>query len=215
MTRRLLITGGSGLLAVNWAASRKHQDDVWIGLNQRCIRIENTRSITLADGLDLAIKFVKPDLIIHTAAMTNVESCEADKKKALAINCDLAKNYAKSARDHDLPFIHISTDHLFNGLQPMVNETWPCSPINNYGYSKWLGELAVLEAHPNALIVRVNFFGWGPPYRPSFSDWILDNLSQNSEITLYKNVYFTPLYVGDVISLTHQLIDQDASVFFT
>ena len=143
--------------------------------------------------------------------MTDVDACEADQKAAVALNCDLAAMYAKVAYDHGLRFVHISTDHLFDGLQPMLDENTPCMPINNYGFSKWLGEKAVLKAHQDALILRVNFFGWGPAYRHSFSDWIMGKLKSDIPITLYDNVYFTPLYVGDMIDLAHQLIDKNVS----
>lgn len=210
MTQRLLITGGSGLLAVNWAAARRDSDDIWLGLNNRQIALDNINTISLGGGLDHAIQMAKPDIIIHTAAMTDVNGCEADEKQALTVNRDLAADYARTAYDHSLPFVHISTDHLFDGRQAMLNETAPCLPINSYGHSKWLGERAVAKAHPDALILRVNFFGWGPQYRPSFSDWIINSLNQGKSITLYDNVYFTPLYAGDVIELAHQLITKHA-----
>ena len=138
--------------------------------------------------------------------MTDVDACEADQKAAVALNCDLAAMYAKVAYDHSL-FQHISTDHLFDGLQPMLNENTP-GAINNYGFANGLVRKH-LKAHQDALILRK--FGWGPAYRHSFSDWIIENLY--IPITLYDNVYFTPLYVGDMIDLAHQLIDKNVSEF--
>lgn len=211
LTHRLLITGGSGLLGVNWAVARRQIDEIWLGLNDRHIFLDNTKSISLKGGLDRAIARTKPNIIIHTAAMADVDGCEADLKAAVDVNCDLAATYAKAAYDHGLRFVHISTDHLFDGFRPMLDENTQCAPINNYGYSKWLGESAVLKAHPGALILRINFFGWGPAYRHSFSDWIMGSLRSGKPITLYSNVYFTPLYVGDTITLAHQLIEKSAT----
>lgn len=210
MSLRLLITGGSGLLATNWAAMRGHHDDIWLGLHNRHISMDNVQTISINDGLNRAINAVAPDVIIHTAAMTDVDACEAAGAKAMSVNRDLAETFAKAAYDNGLHFVHISTDHLFDGKESMMNETASCSPLNKYGYSKWLGEKAVLKAHPDALIVRVNFFGWGPTYRPSFSDWILNNLSNKSTITLFDNVYFTPLYIRQLIEAAHGLIDRKA-----
>ncbi|MDA8675807.1 SDR family oxidoreductase [Alphaproteobacteria bacterium] len=210
MSLRVLITGGSGLLAVNWAAMRRHQDDIWLGLHHRQITMDNVQTISIIDGINVAIDAAKPDVVIHTAAMTDVDACEAEIRKAMSVNCDLAESFAKAAYDNGLRFVHISTDHLFNGQHPMMKETAPCSPLNNYGYSKWLGEAAVLNAHPEALILRVNFFGWGPTYRPSFSDWILSNLSNKSAITLFDNVYFTPLYIRQLVEAAYGLINRKA-----
>ena len=210
MNQTSLITGGSGLLALNWAAERRHIDNIWLGLNNRQILMDNTKTVALSDGLHYAIASAKPDIIVNTAAMTNVDNCESNEKKAIAVNCDLAASYAQTAYALGLPFVHISTDHLFDGRQPMLDEAAPCMPINRYGFSKWLGERAVLDAHPEALVLRVSFFCWGPSYRPSLSDWILNSLSKNLPITLYENVYFTPLYAGILIKLAHQLITQKA-----
>ena len=80
MTYKLLITGGSGLLALNWAVERRHIDKIWLGLNKRQIALNKTRTIVMSDGLQNAITLIKPDIIIHTAAIANVESCEADEK---------------------------------------------------------------------------------------------------------------------------------------
>ena len=210
MNHTLLITGGSGLLAVNWAAARQHINEIWLGLNNRQIAIGNTSTIAMNCRLADVINSVKPDIMIHTAAMTDVDYCEANEKQAIAVNCDLAASYAETAYKIGLPFVHISTDQLFDGRQPLLDETTPCQPINKYGRSKWLGERAVLNAHPDALVLRVNFFCWGPSYRPSFSDWILSNLSQKAPITLYEDVYFTPIYAGVLINIAHQLIAKRA-----
>lgn len=197
-------------MAVNWAAARKSDDQIWLGLRQRTIFMDKVQTISLKDGLEHAISSVSPNVIIHTAAMTNVDGCENDNEQALMVNRDLASTYAEAAYRHGISFVHISTDHLFDGYTPMIDETAPCTPVNNYGRSKWMGERAVLEANPNALVLRLNFFGWGPKYRPSFSDWIINSLSNKAEISLYENVYFTPLYVGDVIRSAHELMAQKA-----
>ncbi len=173
--------------------------------------MNNTNTITISSGIANAIDYAKPDIIIHTAAISDVDYCEANENEAIAINCDLAASYAKTANDFGLPFVHISTDQLFGGYEPMLDENALCQPVNKYGHSKWLGERAVLNAHPDALLLRVNFFCWGPSYRPSFSDWILSNLSQKAPITLYEDVYFTPLYAGVLINIAHQLIAKRAT----
>lgn len=210
MAQKLLITGGSGLLAVNWAAARKSDDEIWLGLHQRTIIMDKVHTVSLKDGIEHAICSVSPDVIIHTAAMTDVEGCENNNEQALMVNRDLAETYAEAAHRRSISFVHISTDHLFDGYTPMLDETAPCKPVNNYGHSKLMGERAALDANPNTLVLRLNFFGWGPKYRPSFSDWIINSLSNQDEITLYENVYFTPLYVGDVIHSAHKLLAKKA-----
>ncbi len=211
---RILITGGSGLLAVNWALKRRKHDKIHLGLHHRNVKIDEveTALIDFNDPIKLEalIYDIEPNVIIHTAAMTNVDSCETDPQQAFNINRDAAEFIAKIAHNHNIEFVHISTDHLFDGLTAMLDETALPNPINNYGKSKFEGEQAVINACPDALILRVNFFGWGPPYRQAFSDWIINSLRSGEPITLYDNVFFTPFYIGVIIDACHDLIAQHA-----
>lgn len=218
MPKRILITGGSGLLALNWAIARKGVDDITLGLHQRQVQLEDVTATMISDEGDGAltevIADIAPDIIIHTAAMTNVDQCQQAPDQAMQVNRDLSARVAKAAHDQGCKLVHISTDHLFTGDEAMLDETVACRPVNQYGESKWQGEMAVLDRHPDALILRVNFFGWGAPWRPSFSDWILSSLMDERSITLYKNAFFTPLYIEEVVQASHALLDKGLSGIF-
>ena len=212
---RVFITGGSGLLALNWAKARSDTDEIILGLHQRQIKPDGVETITVKieddDEFSDAIGRIAPDVIIHTAAITDVDHCERDPDQAMHVNRDLASKVARASYHHGCRLIHISTDHLFQGNKAMLDETATCQPVNVYGQSKWQAELAVTDQHPGALILRVNFFGWGPPWRPSFSDWILSNIKAENPITLYQDVFFTPLYIGDLVKAVHVLLDKELS----
>ena len=215
MALKILITGGSGLLGVNWALARNTIDHIILGLNERVISPDfaDTASLNLSDETSLlrSIQSIAPDVIIHAAALTNVDYCESHPDAAMRINCGHAETVANVARRLDIKLVNISTDHLFDGTQPLVDEHHPCTPVNIYGKSKYDAELAVLNKNPNALNLRINFFCWGPQYRPSFSDWIINSLKQEKEVTLFDNVYFTPLYAGEVINFCHDLLQHNHS----
>lgn len=215
---RVLITGGSGLLAVNWALCRRKKDEVWLGLHRRVINIPATKTVMVGLPSEANIKHlinkVSPDLIIHTASITDVDKCEAHEETALRVNADYAGMIAKTASANNKKLIHISTDHLFDGKTPFMTETDVPNPLNTYGASKLAAERLISNENPEALILRVNFFGWGPNYRRSFSDWILASLWQNQRITLYDNVIFSPLYVTEIVSAAHLLLVAGATGIF-
>jgi len=215
---RILITGGSGLLAVNWALCRRKEDEVWLGLHRRVINIPaaNTVMVGLLNqaNIDRLISKVSPDLIIHTAGIADVDKCEADAETAWRVNTDYAGMIAKAASATNKKLIHISTDHLFDGKTPFMTENNVPNPLNTYGASKLAAERLISAENPDALILRVNFFGWGPNYRSSFSDWILASLWQNQPITLYDNVIFSPLYVTEIVNAAHQLLASGATGIF-
>lgn len=215
---RILITGGSGLLAVNWAMAQKNKDEIWLGLHHRSIVIQNVTTIMAEldshQSFCRTVEHVKPDLIIHSAAFTDVKGCEFNQAKAWQVNAVFAKNVAQVAHQKSIKLIHISTDHLFNGTKPLMTEIDPPEPVNWYGASKLGGEQLVTENNPEALILRINFFGWGPNYRQSFSDWILNSLKRERQFPLYDDVIFCPLYVTEIIEGANQLLDINASGVF-
>ena len=213
--RRILITGGSGLLGGNWALARAGIDEVVLGLNKRSINLSPATTVDIAlDNKELLARQldeIKPDFVVHAAAITSVEACENNPEAAYAINAGYAGLMAGLCSEANIGFVQISTDHLFDGRQPLLDEQASTCPLNAYGRSKASAENLVLEAHPSALIVRVNFFCWGPQYRSSFSDWIVNALQNGSPVTLYDNVFFTPLYAGQIIDICHQLVDGGAT----
>jgi dTDP-4-dehydrorhamnose reductase len=90
----------------------------------------------------------------------------------------------------------------------MMDELASVQPINLYAQTKATAEGAVLKVCPDALVARTNFFGWGLPYRKSFSDTILDALFSEQEIGLFSDAYFTPILMRPLIDATHALIDK-------
>jgi len=210
----LLIIGGSGLLGVNWAQQLKTRGSVVLGLHERTISLPGVatcrENFLQADALKSAVDRYEPRAIINCAGLASVEKCEEQPELAEKLNVKLAENIAKlSARD-DIPFVHISTDHLFS-TPGVHNETSEVSPVNEYARSKAAGEAAVLAVNSNALVIRTNFYGWAPSYRSSFSDWILGELRQKNEIKLFDDVLFSPIWMEALIDSVHGLLEHNAS----
>lgn len=216
--KKILITGGSGLLSVNWALIKKNEYDIILGLHKKVISIKGTTSIILDfDNFNLlseTIMDLKPDIIIHTAAIANVEICENNYNLAELVNIYYSEVIAKISTILNIKLVHLSTDHLFNGLEEFKTENDPPSPLNIYAKTKLESENKVISYNSNALIIRTNFFGWGTNYRKSFSDFIIDNLRNKSEIQLFNNVYYTPILINELVEITHKLISLNSSGVF-
>lgn len=209
MKEAVLITGGTGLLAVNWALFLRERYSVVLGLHNRNIflRDVSTQWIDLGsvDRLTRFLENLCPKVVVHTAAITSVEECEANPGLARHVNVDLAVNIARACAKLGVPLIHISSDHLFSGQTSFVDETCPAEPKNVYARTKAEAELRVLESHEETMVVRTNFYGWGPGYRRSFSDVIIDALRSGCEITLFNDVYYTPILIETAIKAIHDL----------
>lgn len=214
----ILITGGSGLLALNWALTVRDHYSVTLGLHEREISLAGVegRRIDLesVNHLMRTLEAVQPQAVIHTAGLTSVEACEAKPDLAHHINVELAVNVAQACAKLGLPLVHISTDHLFSGEASLVDETHPVMPINAYGQTKAEAESRVLEAHPQAIVMRTNFYGWGPSYRRSFSDVIIEALRAGKRLTLFKDVFYTPILIETAALAVHDLINLKACGIF-
>lgn len=218
MRPTVLITGGSGLLALNWAATIRNRYSVVLGLHEQVISLAGVqaRQIDLesVDHLVHAFESVEPQLVIHTAGITNVEKCEAEPDLAQHVNVDLAGNVAIACAKLGLQLVHISTDHLFVGDAAFADEIHPAVPINAYARTKAEAEIRVLDAHPLSLVIRTNFYGWGPRYRHSFSDVVVEALRSGKTLTLFKDVFYTPILIEAATQATHDLISLSASGVF-
>ena len=218
MKKRLLITGGSGLLGTNWAISMRDKYSVTLLLHHKKSILSGVNSSfgslsSLDDCLSELTKH-RPDIVIHAAGLANIEECESNLNLANEVNIDFAKNIAIACNQKNIKLVHISTDHLFRGDQEFSNEEHPTNPVNNYARTKLMGEQAVISNNKDALIIRSNFFGWGTKYRESLSDFILNKLRNNEQVDLFSDVFFTPILIDELAKRTEQLIDSNSGGIF-
>ncbi len=215
MPPRIVITGGSGILATNWAYLMRQQAQICLFTHRHIVNISQVESkqVSLDDinVLKKALNDWEAELVIHTAGLTNVDECERNPELARVVNVDIAANVARAAKDLGIRLVHISTDHLFQGDKPLVDENEPPNPINIYGKTKLEAEQRVLGYHPDALVVRTNFYGWGHTHRRSFSDWIIRTLSNGQKTTVFHDVYYTPILIDDLVIATHRLVNKCVS----
>jgi len=208
--KRLLITGGSGLLGLNWACAMRDQFEVLLGTHRHDVVLPDTKAIALdlqsSTRLSEQLGELKPDLIVHTAGMTSVEDCERAPEQAEQANVSTAANVATASSMLGIKLVHISTDHLFSGQRSCVPEIEAPQPLNTYGRTKLQAEQRVAALNPDALIVRTNFFGWGHAQRRSFSDWIIDSLRAGQEITMFDDVFFTPILADELALTSSQVV---------
>lgn len=215
---RLFITGISGLLGLNAALAARDRFEVSGCFLSHPVAAEGIRAyqtdVRAVDAVAEALEPARPDVVIHTVGMSNVDACEVDPGLALDVNVSAARSVAEVTRALDARLVHISTDHLFDGQGSWKTEIDPLAPLNTYAKTKGEAEQVVLEAHPDALVIRTNFYGWGTSVRTSFSDWIIRALAQGTELTMFNDVFFTPILVNDLIEAIFALLAQEATGLF-
>ena len=142
---KVLITGSTGQLGSEMV---KLFDDV-VSSERKLLNLENPSKVY--EVLDR----IKPAMIINCAAMTDVDACQTNRERAYNINAASPSVMATYAIKNNIRFIHFSTDFVFNGEAGNYSEDSVPDPINYYGMSKIMGDMAV-ESVPNHLIVRTS-----------------------------------------------------------
>jgi len=208
---RIVITGGTGLLALNWAWLMRGTCDVCLFTHSHVPNIEGVayKQVSLDDAtlIERALEEFSPDVVIHTAGLTNVDECERSPEKAKLANTDIAINVAKACQRYGTKLVHISTDHLFAGNMPLMTEDAIPSPLNEYAKTKLNAERGVMAECDEALVIRTNFYGWGHRDRASFSDWIINSLRQHQQISVFTDVWFTPILIDHLVATVHGLVN--------
>jgi dTDP-4-dehydrorhamnose reductase len=207
----ILVTGASGLLGSNLILTGvKSGLEIGAVTNRHriCLAGARTRQIDLRDAgaVHSAIREAKPSAIIHCAAETSLDAAERDPEAARHINVEASGTLAAAAADLGAKFVYISTDAVFDGTRSWNKETDPVHPLSAYGQTKYEGEIASLQAHPGALIARINIYGWNALPKHSLAEWMLGKLETGETFPGFTDVYFCPMLVNDVADVLFEML---------
>ena len=147
----------------------------------------------MADALDA----IKPDLIVHCAAATDVEWCEMFPKLTTAVNVEASVFLARKASGMGSQFVFTSTDSVFDGQSGRYSESAAPSPLNAYASGKVEAESSITAANPESLIIRSYFYGHSPSGSRSFLEWVLVKALAGDEVPGFTDSYFSPISVDD------------------
>jgi dTDP-4-dehydrorhamnose reductase len=151
---RILITGSNGLLGQKLVSALRHDPEVeLIATSRGADRTPEPLGahyrpldITVATEVDAVFDAVRPDVVIHTAAMTNVDACELDPAACRLQNVAATEHLVQAAKRHGSHFIHLSTDFIFDGRNGPYREEDAPAPLSIYGHSKLDSERIVQAA---------------------------------------------------------------------
>ena len=198
---KILITGSNGMLG---------HDLIEVLKDNHELILTTSKTLDITDK-NHVIEFIgenKPDIVINSAAYTNVDGCEENQETAYSINGDGVRNLAEGCSKIDCPLVHISTDYVFNGKNttPWVEDD-EIGPISVYGKSKLKGEEAILETLDKFFIIRT---AWLYGINGSnFPKTMLELAKNHSEITVVYDEVGTPTYTPDLAKAISQLIETD------
>ena len=215
---KLLITGATGLLGSCIVRESLNEHEIF-GISKESIppaaRWQHRRlDLTDATPTLLFLTNVHPQIIIHCAALTDVEQCERNESRAWAINVEATKVLASWADEHAAKFVLISTDSVFDGTSSNYRESDHPAPVNVYARTKLAAEELVRSHCPGALVIRTNFFGWSHGRRTGLAEWMLARLARGESFGGFTDIRFSPLFTRELAQIILELIHRDARGIF-
>ncbi len=214
--KKILITGSNGLLGQRLIKFLKAKNKYKIyGVSRGENRIVNKEGYTynnidITDNVKLTnlILKIQPNFIIHTAAMTNVDQCELNKKDCDIINVDSVKSIVEICKEQNIHLIHISTDFIFDGKKGYYKEDDKPNPINYYGLSKLRSEQIVLDSNIKYTILRtILVFGLTDELKNNIVLWVKNNIENKQQINVVTDQLRMPTFVDDLAEACIYAVD--------
>lgn len=203
MAPRAIITGAAGLIGQYLVKTAPRWAPVW-----------DIQGLTRAD-LDLTDRAnvertwqsIKPNAVIHCAALSRTKACEQDPEQARRINAEVTAHLAQLSQA--IPFIFLSSGEVFDGSTGWYGETDEPNPINVYGQTKLEAEQAVLQ-NPRHTVVRIVLTaGTSETGDRSFVEDMYRTAKAGKDVTLYADEFRCPLPAGVIARVIWELVDRE------
>jgi dTDP-4-dehydrorhamnose reductase len=210
-----LITGASGLLGLNTALEAAKDHHVVGQVNSHPLRTDlfaTVQADLLAPGaLERLLDQTQPEWVIHCAALANVDACETDPLQARQLNSEIPRQLAELVARGGARLLHVSTDAVFDGQRGGYTEADAPNPLSNYAQTKLEGERGVLRADPQAIVARVNLFGWSLSGRRSLAEFFFNKLTVGEPCMGFTDVFFCPMLANDLGGIFLKMLDAGLS----
>ncbi|MDG7048006.1 MAG: dTDP-4-dehydrorhamnose reductase [Nitrososphaerota archaeon] len=206
---KILITGANGMVGSSLIPILKqrnhevHPTDIIINKNIEALDVRNYGEINKFFGQ------IKPDIVIHLAAETDVDKCELDPDHAYRTNTMGTMNIVLFCQKYNIPLLYVSTIGVFDGnkLEPYTEFDNP-NPINIYGKSKLEGEKIVIQLLKKFYIVRAGWMvGGGPDKDKKFVGKIIRILQNTNTVNAVDDKIGSPTFTADLSTCISDLIE--------
>lgn len=208
---RFVVTGANGLVGSRLCAVLEKRGHEVTGLGRGPTRLGahaayRTCELTEEAAVLKALSDARPEVVVHTASMTEVDACEKNPAEAFAANVLAAAHVAKGAKSQGSHLVHVSTDYVFDGEAGPYDEAALPNPKGVYALTKHMGEQAVQTFAPSWAVARTAVvYGWPPAARPNFGAWLVSALRAGQEVRLFEDQYVSPSLADRVALMLAEL----------
>ncbi len=212
---KLLLTGVSGLLGINFAQEMMGRHEV-IGVDRGKLTHAPfkilKKDLLDDDAVDFILASAQPDWVVNCAALADLDACENNPALAHRLNAELPARLAQACKTRGISLAHISTDAVFDGEKDgfYTEEDTP-RPLGVYGQTKLEGERAILSVNPHAIVARVNFYGWSLSGKRSLAEFFFNNLKNGKSMSGFTDVIFCPMLANDTARILVKMLQRGLS----
>lgn len=170
--------------------------------------------VTNRDEVHQIIAEVKPDYVIHTAAMTNVDQCESEREACWKLNVDAVQYLAEACEAHGTFLLHLSTDFIFDGAAGPYDETAEANPLSYYGESKLAAEKLLLANSNLQWSIARTILVYGIAHDMSRSNiilWVKNSLENQKAIKVVDDQWRTPTLAEDLAMGCYLIVKHNAT----
>jgi len=200
---KMIITGSDGMLgreAMTYFSDKHHV----VGIDRKGYN-GYACDITEQQDMEKIFEKEKPNIVLHCAALIDVDYCQKHPEIAYHVNVKGTKIVSELCRKYNAKLIYISTSMVFDGVSKApYSETDRPNPLNTYASTKNIGEWWVEMG--DDLIIRTNIIGLK---EGSYFDWIYNKIKNNEEVGCYSDINFNAMYVKDFVKYIAMLIDNN------
>ena len=203
--KKLLITGVSGFLGWNICHFAPEDWQIYgtVFSHQVSLRRIKMARVDLSDSTAMKnlIQAIRPDAVIHTAAVSNADFCQLHPEKTRRINVDTPVDIAEICSDLQIPYAYTSSDLVFDGKGAPYRETDPVCPLSVYGAQKAMAEDGIRRAYPDSAICRIPLmFGISESRQGGLVEPMVRAMREGRELHLFTDEFRTPLSARDAVS---------------
>jgi dTDP-4-dehydrorhamnose reductase len=195
--KKLFITGASGFLGWHLCKAAQLDWDVYGAMNRNSIDCPGITvlqlDLTHQNSLKSLMQDLRPDAVIHAAALSRPNDCQSNPDESFAVNVQASLDLAEYCGALEIPCVFISTDQVFDGLNPPYAETAPVSPINLYGEHKVMAEDGMKERNPQTIVCRMPLMFGVALHAPSFLQSFVKTLQEGQPLKLFADEIRTPV----------------------
>lgn len=205
---RILVTGSNGLLGQKLTHLLQQDEDVYLIATARgksALRIRrgeyHSLDITDREQTESVLRLTKPEVVINTAAMTQVDDCETQREACWKANVTAVEHLVRYCSALHIHLIHVSTDFIFDGSHGPLDENATPAPVNYYGESKLAGEKVIVNSKGLtwAILRTVLVFGiTADMSRSNIVLWVKNSLEQKKTIQVVNDQWRTPTLAEDL-----------------